>query len=109
MNKRIYYVVFILLSLILAACNEPKEIKPIDTQNAFNKLNEEIRPSNNRFEQNGIIITLVGFDENTDTLVVGLLELNKETEKIFKKIFFEEISKKNVKLKLVQSDRAVAQ
>jgi hypothetical protein len=65
--------------LILEACNEPKEIRPIDTHNAFNKLNEEIGPSNNRFEQNGIIITLVDFDEITDTLVVGVYELRNST------------------------------
>lgn len=27
-----------LISLILAVCNEPKEIKPIDNQNAYNKF-----------------------------------------------------------------------
>jgi uncharacterized protein YcfL len=96
------------LSLILTACNNNQENLQMDPHIAHEVLVEDMKNSNT-LEQEDIIITKIYVEEKTDSLVIGLLELNSETEKKLKKILLEEILHQEVNLKLIEAGRAKAQ
>jgi hypothetical protein len=96
------------LSIILTACDNNQENAHMDPHIAHGLLVEEMKNSNNVLEKEDIVVTKIYVEEKTGSLVIGLLELNSETEKKFKKILLEKILHQEVKLKLIEAGRAQA-
>ncbi|MFS0689000.1 hypothetical protein AB1K89_07145 [Sporosarcina sp. 179-K 8C2 HS] len=100
----------LIIIFLLIACNQKVETEYLDANIAKEKLGEELDNPNSVFRQDDLMVTSIGIDEENNTLEVGLLVLNRKTEKKFKATFFEDIlHHKEVKLKLVQQEPAVAQ
>ncbi|WP_066299188.1 hypothetical protein [Bacillus sp. FJAT-29937] len=107
-NKKIKLITvsFILTLIFTVGCSkeEREDLITIDVKTAHDKLYEEVGEKDNLFEQNGIEISSMWADEETKTLHVGLLKLNKKTEKKFKTILFDEILHGSVKLNLFEEE-----
>lgn len=72
---------------------------------AMDKVFEELSVPNNLFEQQKIFVSEMWVEEETDTLIVGLLVLNRKNEKEFK-VILEKIFNQEVRIKFIQSDGA---
>ncbi|KAB2331591.1 hypothetical protein F7731_18640 [Cytobacillus depressus] len=106
-NKFKLFTACIIVNLIFTAgCSndEREDVTTIDVDIAHDKLLEEVVKKNNLLIQNGIELSSIWADEQTETLHVGLLKINKRTEKKFKTILFDEILQGSVKLNLFQEE-----
>ncbi|WHT47149.1 hypothetical protein QNH10_12865 [Sporosarcina thermotolerans] len=72
---------------------------------AMDKVFEELSVPNNLFEQQKIFVSEMWVEEETDTLIVGLLVLNRKNEKEFK-VILEKMYNQKVRIKFIQSDGA---
>ncbi|MBP2243199.1 hypothetical protein J2Z40_003787 [Cytobacillus eiseniae] len=103
--KLLATLIIINLILTVGCSKEEREDKStIDVKIAHDKLYEEVRKKENLFKQNDIEISSIWADEETNTLHVGLLELNNKTEKKFKNILFEKVLHGSVKLNLFEEE-----
>lgn len=106
-NKLKFINVWMIVILIFAVgCSkEERENKTtIDVNTAHEKLYEEIGNKDNLFKQNGIELSSIWADEESKTLHVGLLKLNKKIEKKFKTILFDKVLHGSVKLHLFEEE-----
>jgi len=104
-NKIKFMVALIIINLIftVGCSKEERENKTtIDVNTVHDKLYEEIVKKENLFKQNGIELSSIWADEESKTLHVGLLKLNKKTEKKFKTILFDKVLHGSVKLHLLK-------
>ncbi|MFS0688785.1 hypothetical protein AB1K89_06045 [Sporosarcina sp. 179-K 8C2 HS] len=108
-NRLKMVLINLLFIALLIACNEKAATEYVDAIIAKEELSKELDNPNSMFRQGDLMVTSIGINEETNTLEVGLLVLNKETEKEFKATFFKDIlHHKEVKLKLVQQEPAAA-